>query len=83
MRSRWVTTPQRLSRNTNSAHPNDQPRRGEQEYRPIRLVPEWCPRRRTYRIRGELIKLPHVPGVASRLLRSTASVRREHVAPAA
>ena len=38
---------------------------------------------RTYRIRGELIKLPHVPGVASRLLWSTATVRREHVAAAA
>ena len=35
------------------------------------------------RIRGELIKLPHVPGVASRLLWSTASVPREDVAPAA
>ena len=38
---------------------------------------------RTYRVRGELITLPHVPGVASRLLWSTATVRPEHVASAA
>ena len=38
---------------------------------------------RSYRIRGELIKLPHVPGVASRVLWSTATVRPERIAPAA
>jgi hypothetical protein len=75
-----VTTPQRLSRNTNSAHHERSTVPRRKGYRPTRLV---LAAPRTYRIRGELIKLPHVPGVASRLLWSTASVRREHVAPAA
>ena len=70
-----------VCRVTPTAHTtNDQPCRGEQGYQPTRLV---LAAPRTYRIRGELIKLAHVPGVASRLLWSTASVRREHVAPAA
>lgn len=38
---------------------------------------------RTYRIRGELIKLPHVIGVARRPLWSTATVQPEQVAAAA
>ena len=47
---------------------------------PIRLV---LAASRTYRVRGELITLPHVVGVANRPLRSTATVRTEEVAPAA
>ena len=38
---------------------------------------------RTYRIRGELITLPHVIGVANRPLRSTATMKPEQIAPAA
>ena len=38
---------------------------------------------RTYRIRGELIKLPHVTGVSTRVLWSTVTVRPERVTPAA
>jgi hypothetical protein len=38
---------------------------------------------RSYRIRGELIRLPHVVGVASRPLYSTATARPEQVASAA
>ena len=38
---------------------------------------------RTYRIRGELIRLPHVTGVIRRPLHSTATARPEQVASAA
>ena len=48
--------------------------------RPIRLVPAAS---RTHRVRGELVTLPHVVGVANRPLRSTATVHAEQVAPAA
>lgn len=48
--------------------------------RPVRVV---LAAPRTYRIRGELVTLPRMPGVAARVLVSRATVRPEQVAEAA